>query len=418
MTVFLTVSPTTVKTDTVKMPKLATPLSAIEIKNAKPKDKPYPLSDGGGMYLLVKPNGSKLWQMDYRLNGKRGTASFGAYPEVTLSQAREKRLEARRLIADGIAPAQHKLAAKKAVLAVTANTFESVAWEWFDNKIKPLSESHQSRCRSYLEVDLIPYLGKRPIASIEAPDLLECLRRMENRTNSKGRTITETTNRVRALMSQLWRYAIATGKAQRDIAHDLKGALKPHKGENYSHITDPAVLGQLIRDMKSYHGALVVKAAVLLTPLIWCRPGELRHARWSEIDLNAKQWRYVATKTQADHIVPLSDQAVRILKELQPLTGSGEYVFRGRDNKRPISDGTVNRALQTLGYGSDIIQPHGFRHTAATMLAEQGWNVDEIDRQLSHKKQGVAGVYQKAQYLESRTRMMQAWSNYLDQISA
>ena len=418
MAVLLTVSPTTVKLDTVKMPKLATPLSDIKVRTAKPKAAPYKLPDGDGMYLLIQPNGSKLWRMDYRLNGKRGTASFGAYPQVTLAEARDKRLEGRRLIADGVAPAQHKLAAKQAVLAISANTFESVAWEWFENKIKPKSESHQSRCRSYLEKDLIPYLGKLPIASIEAPALLECLRRMEGRTNSKGNLITETTNRVRALMSQLWRYAISTGKAQRDIAADLKGALKAHKGTQYSYITDPAILGQLIREIRNYKGGAVVKAALSLTPLIWSRPGELRKAKWSEIDLDAKQWRYVATKTNADHIVPLSDQAVRILRDLHPLTISSEYVFRGKQNSRPISEGTVNGALRSLGYTADIIQPHGFRHTAATMLAERGWPEHEIERQLSHKAQGIKQVYQKAQYLDSRTNMMQAWADYLDQIAA
>lgn len=400
------------------MPKLASPLSDVKVRTSKPKSASYKLPDGDSMYLFIQPNGSKLWRMDYRLNGKRNTASFGSYPEVTLAEARDRRLEARRLIDAGIAPTQHKLAAKQAVLAVTANTFESVAWEWFENKIKPLSESHQSRCRSYLENDLIPYLGKLPIASIEAPALLECLRRMETRTNARAKPITETTNRVRGLMGQLWGYAIATGKAQRNVANDLKGALKPHKGENYSHITDPAVLGQLIRDIRNYRGSIVVRAALCLTPLLFTRPGELRKARWSEIDLDAKQWRYIATKTQADHIVPLSDQAVAILRDLYPLTSSSEHVFRGRDNKRPISDGTVNQALKSLGYDSDTIQPHGFRHTAATMLAELRFSPDEIERQLSHKAPGIRGVYQKAQYLESRTKMMQAWADYLDKIAS
>lgn len=400
------------------MPRQATPLTDTKIRSLKPKEKPYKEADGDGMYLLIRPNESKHWYMDYTLHGKRNTASFGPYPEVSLADARKKRLEARRLITDGIAPAQHKLAAKQAVLAVTENTFEAVAWEWFEHKIQPLSESHKSRCRSYLEKDLIPYLGKQPIASIEAPDLLVCLRRIESRTNKQGKIITETTNRVREQMSQLWRYAIATGKAQRDIAADLRGALKPHKAENYSHIKDPDVLGQLLRDMKTYPGAPVVKAAVRLTPLLFVRPGELRHAKWREIDFDGKQWRYFVTKTETDHIVPLSDQAIAILKELETLTGRGEYVFRGRDGKRPISDGTVNRALQTLGYDSDIIQPHGFRHTAATLLAEQGFPEHEIERQLSHKVVGIKGVYQKAQYLESRTLMMQTWADYLDQISA
>jgi integrase len=389
------------------MPKQARPLTDIQIRAAKSKDKQYKLSDGDGMYLLVKPNGSKHWRMDYYLHDKRGTAALGSYPEVPLAEARDKRLQARKLIAEGIAPVQHKQAAKQAVLAVTANIFEAVAWEWFEHHISTKSESHASRCRSYLENDLIPYLGKLPISSIEAPALLECLRRIESRTNSQGKTITETSNRVRALMSQLWRYAIATGKAQRDIAADLRGALKPHEGKNYSHIIDSAELGELLRVMKCYRGSIVVRAAVRLTPLFFVRPGELRHAKWREIDFDAKQWRYVSSKTKTDHIVPLSEQAAAILKDLQPLTGNGEYVLRGVDKTRPISDGTVNRALKSLGYDSSIIQPHGFRHTAATMLAELGWPPNEIERQLSHKESGIKNVYQKAQYVNFHANLTQ-----------
>ena len=399
------------------MPKLAAPLSEIKVRTAKPKAKPYKLSDGDNMYLLIKPSGSKHWYMNFRLNGKRDTASFGPYPEVSLAEAREKRLAARKLVKDGINPNKHKNEAKQAVQVAASNTFEAVAWEWFEHHIKPKSESHSSRCRSYLENYLLPYLGGLPIASIEAPTLLECLRRLEGRTNKQGNAITETANRVRAQMSQLWRYAIATGKVQRDIAADLKGALKKHVSKNYSHITDPAVLGQLVRDINTYRGAPVVKAALCMTPLVWTRPGELRNAKWSEIFLDAKEWRYVATKTKADHVVPLSNQVVQILKDLRPLTGKSEYVFKGRDNTRPISDGTVNQALKSLGYSSDIIQPHGFRHTAATMLAERGWPEHEIERQLSHKIPGVKGVYQKAQYLDSRREMMQEWADYLDEIS-
>jgi integrase len=400
------------------MPKLATPLSEVKVRSAKAGAKPYKIADGDGMYLFVQSDGSKYWRMDYRFNGKRGTASFGKYPEVTLGEAREKRLAARKLIASGIDPVKHRNESQQAAQVIAANTFEAVAWEWYEHKIKPLSESHSKRTRSYLENDLLPYLGSRPIATIEAPELLDCLRRMEGRTNKKGNHITETTNRVRTLMSQLWRYAIATGKAQRDIANDLKGALMRHVGTNYSFITDPAVLGPLIRDIKGYQGSIVVRAALRLMPLVWTRPGELRNAKWSEIFLDAKDWRYIATKTKVDHVVPLSNQAAQILRDLYLLTGKGEYVFRGRDNKRPISEGTINQAIKSLGYPSEVIQPHGFRHTAATMLAERGWSETEIDRQLSHRTPGVKGVYQKAQYLEKRREMMQAWADYLDQISA
>lgn len=400
------------------MPKLATPLSDPKVKNAKPKDKPYKLPDGDGMYLLVQHNGSKLWRMDYRLNGTRGTAAFGAYPEVSLAEAREKRLEARRLIAAGIQPTQHKQAAKQAAQAVAANTFESIAWEWYELKIASKSQVHQNRTRAALEKDLLPHIGKLPMESIEASHLLACLRRMQARKNNRGNHITESTIRVRAQMAALWRYAISIGRAKHNVAADLVGALKPHTSKNYSHITDPAILGKLLKDIRGYGGSIVTKAALSLLPLIWSRPGELRNAKWSEINLEKKEWRYITGKTRAPHIVPLSEQAIRILSELKSFTASSEYVFRGRADDRPIGESTLNQALKYLGYSSDIVQPHGFRHSAATMLAERGWRPEEIERQLSHKTPGVAGVYQKATYLESRTRMMQDWADYLDEIAA
>lgn len=399
------------------MPKVATPLTATQIKNAKPKDNPYKLSDGKGLYLHVTPKGSKLWKMDFTLHAKRKTASFGEYPEVSLEQARERCLAARALIRDGIDPVQHKNHEQQAAKVEAFNTFEAVAWEWFEHHVKPKSPKHVSRTRAYLEHDLLPDLGKLPIASIEAPTLLECLRKIEARKNRDGANCTETANRVRSQMSALWRYAIATGKAKHDIAHDLRGALQKHVGENYSYITDPAVLGRLVHDVKTYKGQPVVKAALRLTPLVFQRPGELRNAKWSEIFFDSKEWRYIASKTKAEHVVPLSTQAIQILQDLQQFTGSREYVFAGIRGTRPISNNTVNKAFKRLGYSSDVIQPHGFRHTAATMLAERGWQEPEIERQLSHKAQGIKDVYQKAQYLPRRHEMMQEWANYLDELS-
>lgn len=237
---------------------------------------------------------------------------------------------------------------------------------------------------------------------------MECLRRIEERG------ATEVSRKVRGQAGEIWRYAIATGRAERDIAADLRGALKPHIGKNYSHITDPKQLGQLLREVEGYCGSPMVKTALRLLPLVFTRPGEFRAAKWVDIDLDAKEWRYVAAKTGTNHIVPLSDQAVQYLRDIHPLTGNGEYVFGVRGGIRPLSDGTINAALKTLGYTSDVIQPHGFRHTAATMLAEMGWNTEAIDRQLAHKEQGVKGVYQKAQYLDERKKMMQAWADYID----
>lgn len=397
------------------MPKLAIPLTDTKIRNAKPKEKTYTLADGGGMYLEIAPTGSKIWRMSYKqTNGKTNRLSFGAYPLVTLLEAREQRSAARKQIVDGIDPSENKKAEKVAKIQASSNTFEEIAREWFSIKIKPLSATHANRTYSYLEKDLIPFLGKKNIASIKASELLSCLRKIESRKNNQGQRVTETANRVRTLMSGLWRYAIQTGKAERDIAHDLIGALEKHVAKNFAHIVDPKILGSLMRDIDSYDGALATKSALKLLPLVFTRPGELRHAKWVDINFETKEWRYLVTKTGVDHIVPLADQAIRILESMRPLNGSGEYIFSTKSGRKPISDGTINKALKLLGYQNDVIQPHGFRHTAATALAELGWGEDKIERQLSHVVPGVKGKYQKAKYLEDRRMMMTAWANYID----
>ncbi|MBC3830736.1 integrase arm-type DNA-binding domain-containing protein [Undibacterium amnicola] len=407
------------------MPKLATALTDTTLRNAKGKDKPYKLSDGGGLFLLVNENGAKYWRMDYRFNGKRLRLAFGKYPDVSLVVARSKRADANELLASGIDPSetkrterieqtQHKETIQREASGLPlSGSFEEVALEWFETKIKPLSASHSNRTMAYLKNDLIPYLGKLPMIDIKAPALLECLRRVESRKNKQGKSVTETANRVREQMGQLWRYAIATGRAERDIATDLRGALEVHVQKNFSHITDPKLLGQLMRDVETYSGAPVTVAALRILPLVFTRPMELRTARWADINLETKEWRYFSTKTKIDHIVPLATQVVELLKALQPLTGMGEYVFGVRSGQRPLSEITINQALKSLGYGGDVIHPHGFRHTAATMLAELGWDENTIDRQLSHLAQGVKGVYQKAKYIEDRRKMMQAWADYL-----
>ncbi|MBC3874602.1 tyrosine-type recombinase/integrase [Undibacterium flavidum] len=394
-------------------------LTDTSVKNVKQSDKPFKLYDEGGLFLLVTPTsgkGGKRWRFKYRFDGKEKLLAFGTYPDVSLKDARNQRDAARKLLAIGKDPSEEKKATEAAIQVLNENTFEAVAREWFDLKIKPLSASHSNRALAYLNNDLIPYLGRLPIAEIKAPDLLECLRRIAARKNKQGKPVTETANRVREQMGQLWRYAIATGKAERDIAADLRGALEPHVQKNYSHITDPLLLGQLMRDIEGYGGAPVTVAALRMLPLVFTRPMELRTAKWADIDFDAKQWRYFSSKTKIDHIVPLATQVVDLLRGLLPLTGSGEYVFGVRDGKRPLSEITINQALKSLGYGNDIIHPHGFRHTAATMLAEMGGDENAIDRQLSHLAQGVKGVYQKAKYIKDRTLMMQAWADYLEQL--
>jgi len=381
------------------------------------------LDDGGGLYLLLAIKGKgdgRAWRLDYTFEGKRKTISLGTYPDTTLKLAREKADKARKSVSEGIDPSVTRKAEKSAQRTKKENdnreasglppisSFQFVAQEWFDSRKHGWSASHASRTHAYLEKDLFPWIGRLEIATIEAPTLLECLRRVEKRG------ATEAANRLRAQAGQIWRYAIATGKAKRDIAADLIGALTPHVTKNFSHITDPKQLGQLLRDIEGYGGTPMVKAALRMLPLVFTRPVEFRCAKWADIDLDAKEWRYVATKTDTDHIVPLADQVVQYLRDIYPLTGNGEYVFGVRAGARPLSEATINQALKSLGYTSDVIQPHGFRHTAATMLAEMGWNTDAIDRQLAHKEQGVKGVYQKAQYLEERKKMMQAWADYTD----
>jgi len=383
------------------------------------------LDDGGGLVLLLAvKGGSRAWRFNYTIAGKRKTLSLGTYPDTTLKLARQKADAARKQVAEGIDPSdvrkekknaqQTQIDAKKREAAglPIIDSFEFVAREWFEGRQHTWSESHTSRTRAYLEKDLFPWIGRLPIAEIEAPTLLDCLRRVEKRG------ATEAANRLRAVAGQIWRYAIAIGKAKRDIAADLIGALTQHVTKNFSHITDPKQFGQLLRDIEAYAGTPMVKTALRILPLVFTRPAEFRCARWEEIDLDAKEWRYIATKTGANHIVPLADQVIQQLRDIYPLTGNGEYVFGIRAGERPLSENTINAALKSLGYTSDIIQPHGFRHTAATMLAEMGWNTDAIDRQLAHKEQGVKGVYQKAQYLEERKRMMQSWADYADALKS
>lgn len=404
-------------------------LSDTTLRALKETDTTYngkkQLHDGSGLYLLLGIKGTgRAWRFDYTIAGKRKTLSLGTYPDTTLKLARQKADAARKQVAAGIDPSalrketkaiqQTQIAEEKREASglPAIDSFTHIAMEWFEGMKPAWSESHSSRTLAYLEKDLIPWIGRKPIADIEAPTLLECLRRVHQRG------ATEAANRLRAVAGQIWRYAIANGKAKRDIAADLIGALPKHVGKNFSHITDPKQLGQLLRDIDGYTGTPMVQIALKALPLVFTRPAEFRCAKWGDINFDTKEWRYIATKTNADHIVPLSDQVIKHLQEIKPLTGNGEYVFGVRAGARPLSENTINAALKTLGYSSDIIQPHGFRHTAATMLAEMGWNTDAIDRQLAHKEQGVKGVYQKAQYLEERRKMMQAWADYTDSIKS
>ena len=386
-------------------------LTDTAIRNAKPKEKQYKLTDGKGMYVLVKQTG-KYFRLDYRFGGKRKTLALGVYPDVTLKEAREKRDEARKLITHGVDPAQMRKVSKLMHVEHTANNFEAVAREWFAKRSANWAESHAKKIIRRFELYLFPWLGCRPIAEITPPELLSVLRRIESRG------ILETAHRVKQTCGQVFRYAIATGRAERDPSVDLRGALAPVKLGRMATITEPKKIGELLRAIEGYEGTPVAKCALRFAPLVFVRPGELRQAEWEEIDFDHSEWRIPAEKMKMKdpHIVPLSKQAVAILNEIHPITCQGRYVFPSiRTNLRPMSNNTILAALRRMGYAKDEMSGHGFRAMASTILHEQGWPSDVIERQLAHaERNNVKAAYNYAQYLPERRRMMQAWADYLD----
>lgn len=394
------------------------PLTATACKNAKPREdgKPLRLSDEKGMYLEVMPNGAKYWRMKYRFNGKEKRLAFGVFPEVGLADAREKRDEARRLLSEGIDPGELRKVTKATSKLSAENSFEAVAREWFAKYLPTWSEGHATRIIRRLERDIFPWLGNRPIAEITAPELLASLQRIEKRD------AIETAHRAMQNCGQVFRYAVATGRAERNPAADLVGAIAPAVKTSFPTITDPSKIAELLRAIDGYKGSFITQCALKLAPLVFVRPGELRKAEWSEFDLEHQLWTIPAErmKMREKHFVPLSQQAVAILIELQALTGSRQYVFPGaRTNGRPMSDNTVNAALRRLGYSKEDMTGHGFRHMASTLLNEQGWNRDAIERQMAHaERNSIRATYNYAEYLPERTKMMQSWADYLDGLKA
>ncbi len=389
------------------------PLTNTAILNAKPGAKPIKLFDGGGLYLEVAPGGGKWWRLKYRVGGKEKRLSLGVFPVVTLKEARSRRDEARKAIASGVDPGDQRKAVQAAQGAAQLS-FEVVAREWFE-KFKPTWKSnHADKIIRRLERDIFPWLGARPIADVTAPDLLKALRRIE------ARGALETAHRAQQNCGQVFRYAVATGRAERDPTGDLRGALPPARETHHASITDPKAIGELLRALHSYKGSLATCCALRLAPLVFVRPGELRRAEWSEIDIAAAEWRIPGEKMKmgALHVVPLSSQAIAILDELRPLTGHGRYVFPSvRSSKRPMSENTVLAALRRLGYTSEQMTGHGFRSMASTLLNEQGWNRDAIERQLAHaERDNVRAAYNYAEHMPERRKMMQAWSDYLDML--
>lgn len=397
------------------MAKLIKPLNDTKIRNTKPTGKMQTLFDGGGLYLEVSAKGSKLWRMKYRFDGKAGLLSFGAYPAVSLDMARQFREEAKRLIASGLNPASVKKEQKAARQKREASTFEVVAREWYNKQRHTWADRTAHNINTRLEADVFPWIGSRPIADITASEYLDVLRRVEERG------AIETAHRVKTICSQIVRYAIASDLTATDPTASLRGALTAPKVRHFSAVTEPKQVAELLRMIDGYEGTLTVTCALQLAPLVFVRPGELRAARWVDIDLEAAEWRYTVTKTGTQHIVPLARQAVAIFRRLQPLTGHGEYVFPGvRSSDRPMSDNTINAALRRLGIGKEEMTGHGFRAMARTILDEVlGVRPDLIEHQLAHAVRDPNGrAYNRTAHLPERKKMMQQWADYLDRLKA
>ena len=401
-------------------------LTDAECRNAvcPPDKKQAWFADSGGLYLQVSPAGSKRWFWKYRIGGLEKRLALGSYPAVNLKLARTARDDAKAQKSDGSDPMQARKVAKLKATTPAGNTFKATALEWYAMKLDSWSSHYAIREKRNLEKDLFPFLGDRNIGEIEAIELLATVRRVEERG------ALDVAHRVLTTAGQVWRYAVATGRAQRDVSADIRGALKPHHGKHFAAITDPLKLGELIRVIRGYQGGPIVRAALQLAPMLFQRPGELRAAAWAEFDLDAAMWtipsarmkRSVQGKENGDpHQVPLPTQALEILRKLHPLTGHGVLVFHGeRNHDRPISDNTLRAALLTLGYGPDIQSVHGFRATARTLLAEE-LNIDPlvIEAQLAHAVKDANGrAYNRTQYMKHRAGMMQQWADYLDKLTA
>ncbi len=395
------------------MPKRIVPLSETKVRTAKPKKSPQKLFDGGGLFLLVTPSGGKLWNLKYRFNGKEKKLSLGSYPEISLAEARQRREEARTLVANEVDPGEIKKA-QLAAESAQADTFEVIAREWHSRFAPTWAKSHAGKIIRRFELYVFPWIGTKEITSISAKEMLEVLRRVEE----KG--IIETAHRIQQSCGRVFRYAIATGRAERDPTGDLRGALPPANTKHMASIIDPREIGGLLRAIDGYNGSIVTRCALQLAPLVFVRPGELRHAEWIEINFDANEWRIPAEKMKSkfQHIVPLSKQSVKVLREIMPLTGKGRYVFPSpRTGNRPMSDNAVLAALRRMGYEKDEMSGHGFRSMASTLLNEQGWNRDAIERQLAHtEKNSVRASYNFAEYLPERRKMMQSWADYLDSL--
>lgn len=396
------------------MPKLAKPLTDTQVKTAKPKEKTYTLADGGGMYLEVSPSGSRIWRMAYRqADGKSNRLTFGAYPEVSLSEAREKRSIARKQRASGLDPALVRKDERMAKAAVDVHTFEAVAREWLLRTAADRAASTQEKNVSWLERNVFPVIGSMPIATIKPTDVLRALRQIE------ARGAIESAHKIKQLCGQIFRFGVAGGLAERDVTADLRNALSAVPEAHYAAITEPAAVAGLLRSIWGYHGHLYVTVALKISPMVFQRPGELRSMEWAEIDLECAEWRIPGRKMKmrTDHIVPLATQAVELLRGLSAVSGHGQYVFPSiRSDARCMSENSINAALRNMGYAKDMMTGHGFRAMARTIMDEVlGERVDLIEHQLAHAVKDPNGrAYNRTAHLPARREMMQRWADYLD----
>lgn len=394
------------------------PLTDTAIRNAKPGAKPAKLFDERGLFLIVTPAGGKWWRFRYRFDGKEKLLSLGVYPDIGLKDARQRRDDARKLLANSIDPSENRKIQKASKSDQSANSFEVIAREWFAKFKHGWADSHSDKIIKRFENDVFPWLGGRPIAEITAQELLQCLRRIE------GRGALDTSHRAHQNCGQVFRYAVQTGRAARDPCGDLRGALPPTNGKHYPSITEPKAVAELLRAIDGFRGTFIVQCALKLAPLFFVRPGELRNAEWVEIDLDKSEWNIPAArmKMRESLLVPLSIQSVEILRELHALTGSGRYVFPGaRTNGRAMSSAAVNAALRRMGYDTKTeITGHGFRAMARTILhQEMGIAPEVIEHQLAHRVPDALGTaYNRTKFLPERRAMMQQWADYLEKLKA
>ena len=392
------------------------PLTDTAVRNVKPGKKPSKLADEKGLFLMVTPQGGKWWRFRYNFDGKEKLLSLGTYPDVSLAGARQRRDDARKLLAERIDPSEQRKAAKAMRAGLAANTFEVIGREWYTKTAPMLADNTKAKLLTFLEKDVFPWIGTRPIASLAAADLIKVIERIEQRGAM------DIARRVHNYMGRIFRYAVGRELVSRDPSRDieLKDILPPEDVQHHASVTDPKAVGGLLRAIDGFTGAYATRCALRLAALAFVRPGELRHAEWTEFDFEKAEWRIPAgkMKMKEQHIVPLSAQAIAILREIKPLTGSGRYVFPSeRGGARPMSENTVNAALRRMGYPKEEMTGHGFRSMASTLLHELGLPHAAIERQLAHgERNKVSAAYNFAEHLPERRKMMQTWADYLDKL--